>query len=74
MDIILAITSLCTFVIVVFMLSKLSNYLNEKKKLEYLIPSNLRVDHAFEAVGSSFTTFIKCPSSISTLFLLIMNS
>lgn len=43
MDIILAITSLCTFVIVVFMLSKLSNYLNEKKKLEYLIPSNLRV-------------------------------
>ena len=43
MDIMLAITSLCTFVIVVFMLSKLSNYLNEKKKLEYLIPSNLRV-------------------------------
>ena len=43
MDIILAIASLCTFAIVVFMLSKLSNYLNEKKKLEYLIPSNLRV-------------------------------
>ena len=43
MDIVLAIASLCTFVIVVFMLSKLSNYLNEKKKLEYLIPSNLRV-------------------------------
>ena len=43
MGIILAIASLCTFAIVVFMLSKLSNYLNEKKKLEYLIPSNLRV-------------------------------
>lgn len=43
MDIVIAVTSLCTSVIVMFMLFKLSNYLNEKKKLEYLIPSNLRV-------------------------------
>ena len=43
MDLMLTVASLCTFVIVMFMLSKLSNYLNEKKKLEYLIPSNLRV-------------------------------
>ena len=43
MDIILSFTILCTLVIVRFKLFKLSNYLNEKKKLEYFIPSNLRV-------------------------------